>query len=240
MSALPCTLLLALALVMTAEQPLHASEDSEASPPVSDVVSEAVKAPDLPAAMTQELPDRLRIPFTLSRTLTVFPEPLLSSGELIIDRRQQAVRWAFKDEVTLILVGDSLRRFGPNGEEESVNLSRDPGAAALKRQMAGFRDADWAALDELFTITTSSAEVPPEWAAQLAEGEDLSTALKLTLSPANDDLKRLISELTVLIDPRSHAPIAVDILNANGDHTAYRFGQAAINPELDPSLFTGP
>lgn len=164
--------------------------------------------------------ERLRIGFTLERELALFPEPITATGELVIDRKRGAVRWHFEDEVTLILVGDSLRRWGPDGVEEAVDLQRDPGAQALVQQMSAFRDGDWSRMDQLF---------------ERKDGDG-----KIVFTPRSNDLKRVLSQVSLELREDGAAVRTLLITSTNGDLTRYIFGEPQIEPELDERLFTGP
>ena len=208
--------------------------------PAKDTVT---NSDDLPASVNDlVLPESVRIPFTLERRLTLFPEALTSKGELIIDRSRQAVRWHFADEVTLILIENTLRRFGPDGTEEQVNLSRDASAQALRRQMIGFRDGDWSALQELVDIE-ESRQTSHSHAQQNADNSDngapfATTTLKL--KPKDEQLQKFLNEITVVLRDKSRSPHLLVLTGINGDTTVYHFAQPIIGETLADELFTGP
>ncbi|TVR45022.1 MAG: hypothetical protein EA402_05350 [Planctomycetota bacterium] len=185
-----------------------------------------------PLAQLPKLPPRLELTFHTERHLSIFPEALHSQGSLVIDRPAAAVRWHFNGEVTLILVGDHLRRFDPQGAEERIHLARDPSAQSLKRQMIAFRDGDWAGLLEWFrprTISETQAKADAEAGHR-----------RLHLEPVDQELSRLITSIVIVSEIATAAPVLVEVQSANGDTTAYRFDPPSLPEELDPVIFQGP
>lgn len=185
------------------------------------------------------LPDQVRIGFSLERHLSLFPDPLLSTGELVIDRQKKAVRWHFDKEVTLILVNNQLRRFGPNGAEEDINLQRDAAAKALKQQMIGFRDGDWSAFEKLVDLKETKQDIILD-SPNGVDKERLIHSTKMVFTPKDGHLKELLYTIILIVRQDNGSPHLLELLSSNGDKTIYRFNEPILNEDFDDAFFKIP
>jgi hypothetical protein len=168
------------------------------------------------AAAAAAVPE-LRIQFTQTKELAILDRPLVSTGSMEIDRPHARLRWQFDQGATLILADGRLRRWGADGREE--DLGRDPSAQAMLGQMRGFLQGDWAALGELFTLTSDRERIRG--------------------APRTAGLKRYLSALEITVDGAG-APTELILTAPEGDVTTYRF--AAPDPawKATPGRFLGP
>jgi len=162
----------------------------------------------------------VRVPFTVTKHLALFPEPVEGGGRLTIDRKRGAVRWEFTDELLVIWDGERLRRWDGDGQEEKVDPDRDPGAATMRSKMKAFLDGDWKVMKRLFRIE-----------------EDGST---LVLTPRDEHLGEFVEALHLTFDRETATPRRVEIRTPSGDRTEYRFGEAETGIEIPPERFDGP
>jgi len=61
--------------------------------------------------------------------------------------------------------------------------------------------------------------------------------LELRLEPVDRPLRKKIRAIELRIDRKSHLPVAITSVEADGDTTAYTFSKIEINPPLDSSDF---
>jgi hypothetical protein len=168
------------------------------------------------AAAAAAVPE-VRIQFTQTKELAILDRPLVSTGSMEIDRPHARLRWQFDRGATLILADGRLRRWGADGREE--DLGRDPSAQAMLGQMRGFLQGDWAALGELFTLTSDHERIHGV--------------------PRTAGLKRYLSALMIAVDGAG-APTELVLTAPEGDITTYRFAAPDRDWKADPNRFLGP
>lgn len=163
----------------------------------------------------------LRVPFSQEKRLAILDQPLVSQGMLELDRRAHAVRLSFTGSSVLALKAGRLRRWGPDGREESTG--DDPALAAVVARMQALLDGDLAAVGDIFR----TASVAP------AEGQPGCTAVRLL--PKTADLARQIERLDLVLRDADAAPVRLLLVAAGGDETDYRFAA----PELLGAIAAG-
>lgn len=163
----------------------------------------------------------LRVPFVQEQHLALFPEPVTTPGVLEIDRQRGAVRWEFTGQAVLVLTDGRVERWDASGRREGLGGRNHPGTAALGHQMQALLDGDWAALEDLFTVTPSSSA-------------------SLRLAPRDADLGRFVAHIDLAFDADHTAPQRLELHNPGGELTVYRFAPPEVDVTLAAERFLGP
>jgi len=185
-------------------------------------------AADEPDAATRALLDAvrtagaevatLRQDFVQERALALLDEPLRTPGVVLISRPQQAVRWEFTDQMVLILVDGELRRYGADGQRETV----DGGGRQLAAQMQAMLSGEWRGMGEGFHLAGDRA------------------SRRLVLTPHDEALARVVAAITVTFRDDLLAPAELVVESIAGDRTVYRFAAPALDVAIPADEFQAP
>lgn len=168
----------------------------------------------------------LRVPFTQEKRLAILDQPLRSEGLLELDRRAHAVRLSFAGSAVLVLRDGRLRRWGPDGREESAG--DDPAQAAVVQRLQALLDGDLAAVGDVFRVDAAGPD--PERPGCIA----------VRLLPRTADLGRAIERLELSLRDADAAPVRLLLVAAGGDETDYRFAAPEAPAAIPPARFDAP
>ena len=157
-------------------------------------------------SINQRMPavDHLDGEFTQTKTLTVLPQPLRSSGEFRFDS-DSGLRWQVLEPIASLLVFNSK---GMTQQQDGNTLwaigADQPTVMVIGRIISALLVGDWALLDSYFNI----------------DGELFADHWQLQLTPRNSTLQSLLQR----IDLRGQQTVqALTLLEPNGDSTAIDF-----------------
>jgi outer membrane lipoprotein-sorting protein len=123
----------------------------------------------------------------------------------------------------LVIDGDTMAlTYKALGRTERIELSQDPRARAVADQLFILLEADVAALARVYS------------AAVLGK-----SPLRVRLTPLSETLGRIIAHVDATIAARGFVS-AIDIVEANGDRTLWRFDEPVLNKPIPAERFALP
>jgi outer membrane lipoprotein carrier protein len=163
----------------------------------------------------------LRAQFTQIKKSSLLLADEESRGEFRF-RAPDTVRWDFSgpEAMVVLFADDTVTTFHPG-----LNIAERVRISKRQRRFVGVL-AGTQPLDELmqhFLVTMSDRGAPHPY--------------RFTLRPATNTLAKRLALVEFDIDRELFLPIAVEVLEADGDSTRYEFRRVEINPEIDDGDF---
>jgi outer membrane lipoprotein-sorting protein len=183
--------------------------------------------------------------FICEKRLAALETPLVSRGRLWIRRADPhdgtggAVRFSTDTPYVseLILAKDQVvARSQHETNWTRTNLPSRPGLTSVMAQLGNWSTGQVGRISEAYTVTagTDSLPVPPAEAdLPKQDAADL-----FVLTPTNKDLAKVLKQVTLATDHKSHHLQFIEILTQQDDATRYWFYDVKTNVDLPADVFT--
>lgn len=205
----PITLLLSLFLVFLATATFANGEEKQTLPTFLEKVREN-------ASHVQSFSCN----FTQKRELSLFPEPVIFTGNLKLIRPDR-LRWAFTAPIPSVLIfnGKKGLRCNENQEVNHFDLETDPIMKVVAEQLWSWLNNDYGKLEKQYSI-------------------EIASERSLRITPAERSTSEFIKSITITFDSTNSHPKLVVIDETGGDSTRIEFSEYVLNPPLPQSTFT--
>ncbi|MBU0480830.1 MAG: outer membrane lipoprotein carrier protein LolA [Proteobacteria bacterium] len=161
-----------------------------------------------------------RCNFIQERHLSIFPEPVIFSGSLSLERPDR-LRWEFTEPIpsVLILNGSSGAKCEPSGKKIRFSLDSDPVMRLVARQLWSWTSGSYREMGDEFAMAFSAGPL-------------------LSMTPVKGGAAVFISRIQVRFDPETLQPVRVSIMEPAGDRTELFFSAYQLNLQLPPATFS--
>jgi outer membrane lipoprotein-sorting protein len=162
---------------------------------------------------------------------TLEPRPstvIIAGGRVIAREGEGAAETHDVPESLAQLTASPRLQFTALERAFTITIEKGPSADAAEDEPDGERGAPSDPADK-------RPEAPP--APSGGEAETEAEKIHLTLTPADEDLRRFVEWVKVEVDPDTAVATRIEYADPDGDRTVLRFTRIEINPEIDESLF---
>ena len=177
----------------------------------------------------------LQADFVCEKDLAMLESPLVSHGTLVIAKPQSVRFSTHKPYVSELILHDGkvLQKSQHETEWTRSDQSTRPGLNAIMGQLAGWSVGNAGKIGEFYQVAWAEKPLPP------VPGEKQSAGAVDTflLTPTNADLLKVIKEMRLAFDAKSHQLLAVRFITQPGDTTTYWFSEPKIDGTLPADVF---
>jgi len=165
-----------------------------------------------------------KVRFHQTLSSPVFGKVIREAGGVIYYRKPGKIRWEYKepDERLYLVDGEFFWDYDPSAGQVLKIPLKDAFAGDVPR---GF----------LFGAGNIQKDFEVELAGETAEG--YTPGYRLKLEPKEKDLKRAVSDLVLVVNPKDYSVVASSFTDAQGNVNRYEFTDIEVNPKLKPELF---
>lgn len=163
--------------------------------------------------------------FQQSTKLALFNDPLVVSGELILQKPQN-LRWEYTHPTAsgFILNKNGGMQWSSTGKNCSiVRTELSPSLRVMANQMLLWVNIDEETLTEDFHIKITESKTPT-----------------ILLQPKDDDMAKFIKSIAIELPESLQGVKTITVTEANSSVITLTFEKAIINPELAPTTFKTP
>ncbi len=168
--------------------------------------------------------DTYKVSFNQTLTSPVFKKVIREASGVIYYAKPGKIRWEYKkpEERLYLIDGEFFWDYDPKAKQ----VLKVPVGDALAGDIPhGF----------LFGAGDLRKDFKVKLLGSTTQGPDVG--YRLSLEPRDKDLRTVMSDLLLIVDPDNYGVVASTFTDAQGNINHYSFSDIVVNPKLKPELF---